>query len=166
MLCKNVSLQKFLCDRLWIFQTWYTRPFKILLFGWNGVWDWPIPGGGTHQKLNLVSWIFTDQIFLQVDEELICPICSAVLEVFINAFLHDCDFYIHLWSSQSTQHLQDPRLAPECEHAFCAACIHEWLNRQQTCPVDRCSSFVNYSSFILWTYICKIPGPSQTNWYF
>ncbi len=29
-----------------------------------------------------------------VDEELVCPICSAVL--------------------------QDPRLAPECEHAFCA----------------------------------------------
>jgi len=49
----------------------------------------------------------------EVDEELICPICSAVLE--------------------------DPRLAPECEHAFCAACIHEWLNRQQTCPVDRSS---------------------------
>jgi len=47
----------------------------------------------------------------EVDEELICPICSAVLE--------------------------DPRLAPECEHAFCADCIHEWLNRQQTCPVDR-----------------------------
>jgi len=47
----------------------------------------------------------------EVDEELICPICSAVLE--------------------------DPRLAPECEHAFCAACIHEWLNRQPTCPVDR-----------------------------
>ena len=66
-----------------------------------------------------------------VDEELICPICSAVLE--------------------------DPRLAPEwvnppltagqsvrpvisrCEHAFCADCIVEWLNRQQTCPVDRSS---------------------------
>jgi len=46
-----------------------------------------------------------------VDEELICPICSAVLE--------------------------DPRLAPECEHAFCADCIVQWLNRQQTCPVDR-----------------------------
>jgi len=47
----------------------------------------------------------------EVDEELICPICSSVLE--------------------------DPRLAPECEHAFCADCIHEWLSRQQTCPVDR-----------------------------
>ena len=30
----------------------------------------------------------------EVDEELVCPICSAVLE--------------------------DPRLAPECEHAYCA----------------------------------------------
>ena len=24
-----------------------------------------------------------------------------------------------------------------CEHAFCADCIVQWLNRQQTCPVDR-----------------------------
>ncbi|XP_022102669.1 E3 ubiquitin-protein ligase NRDP1-like [Acanthaster planci] len=46
-----------------------------------------------------------------VDEELICPICSAVLE--------------------------DPVQAPECEHAFCSVCIHEWLSRQRTCPVDR-----------------------------
>lgn len=27
--------------------------------------------------------------------------------------------------------------APSCEHAFCSGCIHEWLSRQQTCPVDR-----------------------------
>ena len=27
--------------------------------------------------------------------------------------------------------------APQCEHAFCAACIREWLARQPTCPVDR-----------------------------
>ena len=27
--------------------------------------------------------------------------------------------------------------APQCEHAFCSSCIHEWLTRQQTCPVDR-----------------------------
>lgn len=47
----------------------------------------------------------------EVDEELVCPICSAVL--------------------------QDPRLAPECEHAFCADCIMEWISRQPTCPVDR-----------------------------
>lgn len=46
-----------------------------------------------------------------VDEELICPICSGVLE--------------------------EPLQAPQCEHAFCSACIHQWLLRQQTCPVDR-----------------------------
>lgn len=46
-----------------------------------------------------------------VDEELICPICSCVLE--------------------------EPLQAPQCEHAFCATCIREWLTRQPTCPVDR-----------------------------
>ncbi|XP_026281294.1 E3 ubiquitin-protein ligase NRDP1 isoform X1 [Frankliniella occidentalis] len=46
-----------------------------------------------------------------VDEELICPICSGVLEI--------------------------PVQAPKCEHAFCRACIMEWLSRQATCPVDR-----------------------------
>ncbi|XP_071444547.1 E3 ubiquitin-protein ligase NRDP1 [Hetaerina americana] len=47
----------------------------------------------------------------EVDEELVCPICSGVLE--------------------------DPLQAPECEHAFCQVCIHEWVSRQPTCPVDR-----------------------------
>ncbi|XP_064598381.1 LOW QUALITY PROTEIN: E3 ubiquitin-protein ligase NRDP1-like [Liolophura sinensis] len=46
-----------------------------------------------------------------VDEELICPICSGVLE--------------------------EPLQAPQCEHAFCSTCILEWLTRQPTCPVDR-----------------------------
>ncbi|KAK3083181.1 hypothetical protein FSP39_015890 [Pinctada imbricata] len=46
-----------------------------------------------------------------VDEELICPICSGVLE--------------------------EPLQAPQCEHAFCSDCIQEWLTRQPTCPVDR-----------------------------
>lgn len=27
--------------------------------------------------------------------------------------------------------------AAMCEHAFCRACINEWLSRQPTCPVDR-----------------------------
>lgn len=27
--------------------------------------------------------------------------------------------------------------APQCEHAFCSGCIHEWLTRQPSCPVDR-----------------------------
>ncbi|KAJ6641347.1 E3 ubiquitin-protein ligase NRDP1 [Pseudolycoriella hygida] len=47
----------------------------------------------------------------EVDEELICPICSGVLE--------------------------EPVQAIVCEHAFCRACITEWLSRQPTCPVDR-----------------------------
>ncbi|XP_018007119.1 E3 ubiquitin-protein ligase NRDP1 [Hyalella azteca] len=47
----------------------------------------------------------------EVDEELLCPVCSDVLE--------------------------DPLQAPACEHAFCSGCINEWLGRQQTCPVDR-----------------------------
>ncbi|PSN30920.1 E3 ubiquitin-protein ligase NRDP1 [Blattella germanica] len=47
----------------------------------------------------------------EVDEELVCPICSGVLE--------------------------DPLQAPVCEHAFCRGCIQEWISRQPTCPVDR-----------------------------
>lgn len=46
-----------------------------------------------------------------VDEELVCPICAGVLE--------------------------EPLQAAVCEHAFCRACITEWLSRQPTCPVDR-----------------------------
>ena len=47
----------------------------------------------------------------EVDEELVCPICSGVLD--------------------------DPVQAPLCEHAFCSGCISEWIRRQATCPVDR-----------------------------
>lgn len=46
-----------------------------------------------------------------VDEELLCSICSGILE--------------------------NPVQAPECEHAFCSACINEWVQRQPTCPNDR-----------------------------
>lgn len=46
-----------------------------------------------------------------VDEELICPICSYILE--------------------------DPVQSPECEHAFCNMCINQWLRHQSTCPIDR-----------------------------
>lgn len=48
-----------------------------------------------------------------VDEELLCPICSFILE--------------------------DPVQAPDCEHAFCKLCINQWLNVQRICPVDRAS---------------------------
>lgn len=46
-----------------------------------------------------------------VDDELICPICSFVLE--------------------------EPVQAPHCEHAYCSSCIHQWLRLQSICPVDR-----------------------------
>lgn len=46
-----------------------------------------------------------------VDDELTCAICGGVLE--------------------------NPLQSPECEHAFCQDCIHEWLSRAQTCPIDR-----------------------------
>ena len=49
----------------------------------------------------------------EVDEELICPICSGVL--------------------------QDPVHTPQCEHAFCRDCIKKWLERTQACPIDRFS---------------------------
>ncbi|KAK2723287.1 E3 ubiquitin-protein ligase NRDP1-like isoform X2 [Artemia franciscana] len=47
----------------------------------------------------------------EVDRDLLCPICSFVLE--------------------------DPIQVPTCEHAFCKSCIFEWLTRSQTCPIDR-----------------------------
>lgn len=34
-------------------------------------------------------------------------------------------------------HTQTQTQAAVCEHAFCRACISEWLSRQPTCPVDR-----------------------------
>lgn len=49
----------------------------------------------------------------EVDEELLCPICSFILE--------------------------DPVQAPDCEHAFCRLCINQWLKLQSICPVDRTS---------------------------
>jgi len=47
-----------------------------------------------------------------VDEELLCPICSCVL--------------------------QSPLQLAGCEHAFCSECIRQWITRgSATCPVDR-----------------------------
>ncbi|XP_065567267.1 E3 ubiquitin-protein ligase NRDP1-like isoform X1 [Artemia franciscana] len=46
-----------------------------------------------------------------IDEDLLCSICTFVLE--------------------------DPVQAPICEHVFCNTCITEWLTSSQTCPIDR-----------------------------
>ncbi|XP_022690974.1 E3 ubiquitin-protein ligase NRDP1-like isoform X3 [Varroa jacobsoni] len=48
---------------------------------------------------------------ISVDEELVCPICSGVL--------------------------QEPVHTPQCEHAFCKECIHNWIDRKPSCPIDR-----------------------------
>lgn len=69
----------------------------------------PPRGGGTDYYSNMGYDLTRFQG--DVDEELICPICSGVLE--------------------------EPLQAVACEHAFCRACITEWLSRQPTCPVDR-----------------------------
>jgi len=73
-----------------------------------------------------------------VDEELICTICSSVLE--------------------------NPLQAPQCEHAFCSACINEWLTRQPTCPVDRASISANElkvksSIFLSPGFLCDLRTP-------
>uniref|UniRef100_A0A1A9WVT8 E3 ubiquitin-protein ligase NRDP1 n=1 Tax=Glossina brevipalpis TaxID=37001 RepID=A0A1A9WVT8_9MUSC len=47
----------------------------------------------------------------EIDEELICPICSGVVE--------------------------EPVQSAMCEHMFCRECIKEWLTRQPSCPMDR-----------------------------
>ncbi|CAG2104608.1 unnamed protein product, partial [Medioppia subpectinata] len=54
---------------------------------------------------------FAEQRFTTaVDEEFRCPICRDVL---------------------------DEPITAQCEHVFCRACIHEWLSREQSCPVGR-----------------------------
>ena len=75
-----------------------------------------------------------------VDEELICPICSGVLEdpLQVCVYFLYCVYQGNVYSVcvvmnrffLCTQ-------APACEHAFCRACITEWISRQPTCPVDR-----------------------------
>ena len=73
----------------------------------------------------------------EVDEELICPICTHVLEEPLQVCNGEA-VVMNAWSSELIV-LQSIFLfkAPQCEHAFCQACINEWLTRQATCPVDR-----------------------------
>merc|ERR1712216_500431 len=46
----------------------------------------------------------------------------------------------------------DPPSAPirlRCGHIFCEECVHEWLQREQTCPLCRCvvrSAMVRYAT--------------------
>ena len=86
-----------------------------------------------------------------VDEELICPICSGVLEDPLQVeYIHDFFHYRMSklsWSHQCKSGFERNEFvdfttllllkAPQCEHAFCSGCIHEWLTRQPSCPVDR-----------------------------
>ncbi|RMB90374.1 hypothetical protein DUI87_33260 [Hirundo rustica rustica] len=82
-----------------------------------------------------------------VDEDLICPICSGVLEepcsldLLIRPFLPESPIPMSdPMSYRSELSLTDHShlgLAPHCEHAFCNACITQWFSQQQTCPVDR-----------------------------
>ncbi|XP_074601118.1 E3 ubiquitin-protein ligase NRDP1 elgi [Brevipalpus obovatus] len=69
----------------------------------------------------------------EVDDELICSICSGVLE--------------------------NPLQAPSCEHAFCTDCIKEWLSRMPTCPVDRLHVAIDDlkpTSRILRNLLCRL----------
>nr|XP_034342108.1 E3 ubiquitin-protein ligase NRDP1-like [Arvicanthis niloticus] len=59
-----------------------------------------------------------------IDEHLICPICSGVLE--------------------------EPVQVPHCEHTFCNGCIIQWLSQQQTCPVDHSIVTVAHLSPVPW----------------
>ena len=70
----------------------------------------------------------------EVDEELLCPICSGVLENPLQVWPCYHLLCTNEWINLITCDCQQ---APNCEHAFCSGCIHEWLSRQPTCPVDR-----------------------------
>ncbi|EDW77527.1 uncharacterized protein Dwil_GK24545 [Drosophila willistoni] len=51
----------------------------------------------------------------RTDEELICPICTDILE--------------------------SPVQSPLCEHAYCRECIGKWIKEKNNCPVDRSDLF-------------------------
>ncbi|OTF82872.1 E3 ubiquitin-protein ligase NRDP1-like protein [Euroglyphus maynei] len=48
---------------------------------------------------------------LEISEELICSICTGVLE---------------------------DAMTTHCDHLFCNKCINDWLRDHHTCPIDRC----------------------------
>jgi len=95
----------------------------------------------------------------EVDEELLCPICTGVLQDPVQVkFIHLLFLTIHINNTKHfmsflhivvefafwyiiVQWFNNYLLfqAPACEHAFCKGCILEWLLRQSTCPVDRLS---------------------------
>lgn len=79
----------------------------------------------------------------EVDEDLLCPICSGVLEEPVQASPRLRDFPASLLTPRFVCSLFRPSVcplsfqAPHCEHAFCNACITQWFAQQQICPVDR-----------------------------
>lgn len=46
-------------------------------------------------------------------------------------------YYLDLSINSLLIYILNLHKAPACEHAFCRACITEWISRQPTCPVDR-----------------------------
>ena len=78
-----------------------------------------------------------------VDEELICSICSGVLEEPLRVKKNQ-KIVPAIKNSHKIEQVSLTQVyifsfyqISTCEHAFCAACIHEWLLRHSTCPVDR-----------------------------
>lgn len=78
----------------------------------------------------------------EVDEDLLCPICSGVLEEPVQASPCLKEYATTIMSHFSFVHFSQSVCsfsfqAPHCEHAFCNACITQWFAQQQICPVDR-----------------------------
>ncbi|KAK2718432.1 hypothetical protein QYM36_005671 [Artemia franciscana] len=87
-----------------------------------------------------------------IDGDLLCSICTFVLEDPVQGFKHSPSnktsyaiFFIDHQATKPVTHyllgnisIYDLQIkAPICEHVFCNACITEWLTSSQTCPIDR-----------------------------
>ena len=72
-----------------------------------------------------------------VDEELICPICSFILEDPVQVGSGVSFKVCSCVKDWVLMVFEVCFKAPDCEHAFCEDCINQWLKRQHTCPVDR-----------------------------